>query len=190
MHGMSWVKANNGKLIFLFATYSYLTNILFTFMLFLPHFVRTAIFRALLKKLGDSPMIDDKVYFRYPWKVSIGDHVFINRGCEFFPSGRLKEGTITLGNNVVLSPHVKIYAAGHDYDIYNLAESDTAGAVVVGDHVWIGANAVILQGVTLGEGAVIGAGSVVSKSVPAFSVAMGNPARVVKERTMRADATT
>jgi acetyltransferase-like isoleucine patch superfamily enzyme len=61
---------------------------------------------------------------------------------------------------------------------------DTAASVIIEDNVWIGGGSIILPGVTIGSGAVIGAGSIVIKSVPPFSVAVGNPARVIKARIL------
>jgi acetyltransferase-like isoleucine patch superfamily enzyme len=172
------------KVIFLFTSYSYLTHLLYGLMELLPHPLRVLLFRFLLRQLGTSPYIDHKNYFRYPSRIAIGDDVAINRGCQFYASMRAREGTITIGNGVVFSPNVKIYAASHDYRALNL--SDTAGAVVIEDHAWIGADSIILPGVTIGKGAVIGAGSVVSRSIPAFSVATGNPAKVIKQRELYA----
>lgn len=75
-----------------------------------------------------------------------------------------------------------IYSAGHDYGTLDL--KDTAATVRIGDCAWIGGDAVILQGVEIGKGAVVGAGSVVTKSVPPYCVVVGNPARVVKQRVL------
>ena len=63
--------------------------------------------------------------------------------------------------------------------------AEEGASVVIGDYAWIGGGAILLPGVTIGEGAVVGAGSVVSKDVPPYSVALGNPARVIKERVVR-----
>lgn len=83
---------------------------------------------------------------------------------------------------MAVAPEVCFLAAGHDYSSRKLP--DTAASITVGDYVWIGARSIILQGVTIGEGAIIGAGSVVTKDVPSFSVAVGVPARVIKERKL------
>jgi acetyltransferase-like isoleucine patch superfamily enzyme len=164
----------------LFGIYSFCYNILFFCMEFLPHPLRIVIFRAALKKLGRSPLIDYKTYFRYPGKITIGHHVAINRGCQFFATVRTKNGTITIGDKVVFSPNVKIYAGGHDYGSLNLP--DIAKPVVIEDHVWVGADAIILPGVVLGKGSVVGAGSVVTRSIAPFCVVAGNPAKVIKQR--------
>lgn len=162
--------------------YSYLSSAGFAIINLLPHGLRIMLLGMLLGHLGKAPWIDRKTYFRYPWKITIGDNVGINRGCEFYPAFRTQGGTITIGDNVVLSPNVKIFTAGYDYATLDLAHS--ARPVVIEDHVWIGANAIILSGVTIGKGAVIGAGSIVTRDIPSFTVAVGNPARPINSRAI------
>ena len=92
---------------------------------------------------------------------------------------------IELGNQVLIGPHA--YLCDFDHDIHGTQGSAIGSRFVsepvcIGNHVWIGANTVILKGVTIGEGAVVGAGSVVTHDVPALSVVAGNPARVLKMR--------
>ena len=169
------------KLLF-FSTYTYLSNIFHLLMELLPSFVRSLIFRLAFRKIGNNCLLDYKTYFRYPSRISLGDNVAINRGCALYASYMVSDVEIRIGNNVALSPHVRIYAATHDYKALDLP--DTAASVIIEDHAWIGGGAIILPGVTIGEGAVIGAGSVVTKSVPPYSVALGNPARVIKERAV------
>lgn len=103
-----------------------------------------------------------------------------NEGCIFNC-----EGGLTIGNNVIIGPHVCINTSNHNFTNSELPirlQGWTNDAVNIEDDVWIGANAVILPGVTIGKGAVIGAASVVTKSIPAYSVAVGNPAHVIRER--------
>ena len=107
----------------------------------------------------------------------------INRGCEFYTSFLVKGGEITLGNNVVLSPNVRIYAIGHDPKTESL--EGVAGPVVIEDDVWIAANSVLLPNVRVGRGSVVGAGSVVTKDIPPNSIAVGIPAKVIKKRVFR-----
>ena len=83
---------------------------------------------------------------------------------------------------MVIGPNVSIFSAGHDPMTSNL--KDNYGRVTIENDVWIGGDTTILQGVTIHEGAVIGAGSVVVKDVPAWTVSVGNPARVVKDRVI------
>jgi acetyltransferase-like isoleucine patch superfamily enzyme len=108
--------------------------------------------------------------------IEIGDNTVINRFT--YLDGRVP---LKIGNNVNVSHYTLIQTLTHDPqnpDFVCLCKP-----VVVEDHVWIGARAIILPGVTLGEGCVIGAGAVVTKDVPPYTIAVGNPARVVRERT-------
>lgn len=106
----------------------------------------------------------------------------INRGCRFYASHYHKDVRIRIGDHVAVAPEVSFFAAGHDYR--QLSLPDTAASITVGNYVWIGARSVILQGVTIGEGAVIAAGSVVTRDVPPYTVAAGVPARVIKKREL------
>jgi acetyltransferase-like isoleucine patch superfamily enzyme len=165
--------------LYLYNAYTYAYNLLYGLLELLPQFVRRIFFKAMFRRLGAAGLVDYKTYFRYPSKMSIGDHSYINHGCCFYGSS-LKGVEIVIGNDVALGPHVKIFTATHDYSTYDL--KDTAASVRVEDNAWVGGGTIILPGVTIGRGAVIGAGSVVTKDVPPFSVAVGNPARVVRER--------
>ena len=169
-------------MLHLYTTYSFLLNMTFFLLEVLPHPARILVFRLLFGKIGKAVMIDYGTYFRYPSKIQIGNHVAINRGCELYAAYLAKDGTITIGSNVALGPHVKVFAGGHDYTTIDLAV--TGGPVVIHDYVWIGGNSTILPGVRVGEGAVIGAGSVVTGDIPPYTVAAGNPARVIKVREM------
>lgn len=93
-------------------------------------------------------------------------------------------GPIRIGNNVHIGQHVLITGLNHNYDKFEInaiGTYDDKREVTVGDYVWIGANSVILPGVSIGRRAVIGAGSVVTKNVPSFCVVVGNPAKIVKQ---------
>ena len=107
-------------------------------------------------------------------QVSIGDGSFVNAGCQFEGFGR-----IDIGRDVFLGPQVMILTSTHDIDEDGQVERNpTCKPVRVGDRCWLGARATVLPGVTIGDGAVIGAGSVVTRSIPAEVRAYGNPARV------------
>lgn len=168
--------------IFLYSMYSYLINILYLMMEIFPPFARNLVFKLVFKKVGKNCLLDYKTFFRYPSRISIGDNVTINRECALYASYMVKNVEIKIGNNVALSPHVRIFTATHDYSTLDL--DDIAASVIIEDFAWIGGGAIILPGVTIGEGAVIGAGSIVSKNIPPYCVAVGNPARVIKSRVL------
>lgn len=89
---------------------------------------------------------------------------------------------IKIGDNALLAPNVGIYTAGHCIDPeLRLNKQEYTAPVIIGNNVWIGANASILPGVTIGNNVVIGAGSVVTKDVPDNCVAIGNPCRVIRQ---------
>jgi acetyltransferase-like isoleucine patch superfamily enzyme len=89
---------------------------------------------------------------------------------------------VTIGKRVMIGPNVSIFAATHETGVQNRRDFvEYADEVVIGDDCWIGGHVVILPGVTIGKGCTIGASSVVTKDIPAWSVAIGSPARVVKK---------
>lgn len=159
--------------------YNFFYNILNTLLNYSPAFLRVFTYRLLLEHLGKKPLIDAYCYFRYPWRIYIGDFVSINRGVKIFNSS-LKNCKVIIGNNVRIGPEVKILGGTHDYNYLNLP--DVGKDIIICDDVWIGCNAILLPGVNLGNGAVIGAGSVVTKNIPPWSIAVGNPAKVIKKR--------
>jgi len=90
-------------------------------------------------------------------------------------------GLVTIGDRVMFGPFVSIYAATHETEVQSRQDNiEFAREVTIGDDCWIGGNVVILLGVVIGKGCTIGAGSVVTKSVPDYSVAIGSPAKVIK----------
>ncbi|SMG46758.1 acyltransferase [Paenibacillus aquistagni] len=171
---------------FLFGLYSYLFNLFYIFLDLLPPFLRYAIFKIMFKKFGKDNNIDYKTYFRYPSKITLGNNVWVNKGCQIFGSFHIKDAEIIFGDNIALGPNVTIFSASHDYKFLNLP--DTARSVVIEDNVWIGGNSTILPGVVIGEGSIIGAGSIVTRSIPPYSVAIGSPAVVVKRREIVDDS--
>lgn len=103
--------------------------------------------------------------------LSIGNNTFITKTVEFACHEK-----ITIGHNVVINDHAKLLGATHDLN--DPTWPMVMKPIVVGNFAWIASNAIILPGVTIGEGAVIGAGAVVSKDVPAYMIASGNPAQL------------
>lgn len=116
-------------------------------------------------------------------KLYIGDNTYIGEYQNIRASG----GIIKIGNNCSISQHITIIASNHniakDININQQGWDKKKTGVLIEDDVWIGANSVILPGVTIGKGAVIGAGSVVTKNIPKYAIAVGNPAKIIKYRT-------
>lgn len=136
---------------------------------------RMALLRRLLGGLGEDAYFEPPVYFDYGYNTFIGDHFYSNHNLTILDSAR-----ITIGNHVWIGPNTGLYAPAHPLD----AETRDAGLewgkpITIGDHVWIGGSVCVLPGVTIGEGAVIGAGSVVSRDIPPYVVAVGNPCRPI-----------
>lgn len=107
--------------------------------------------------------------------VTIGPHTILNRRC--YVDGRLG---VNIGANCSISPEVYILSMDHDPQSPDFATR--GGVTTIGDHAWIGARAIILGGVTIGEGAVVGAGAVVTRDIAPWRIAVGNPAREIKDR--------
>lgn len=163
----------------IFMGYSYISTLSAFLLDLLPHFIRNILYRAMLGKMGKDVVIDYKVYMRYLRNIEFGDNVAVNRGCQFYTSVNLGK-KIIVGNNVVISPNAKFYGAAHDHKVDGMP--DIADNIIIHDDCWICADTSILLGVTVGQGSVIGAGSVVTKDIPPYSVAVGNPARVIGAR--------
>ncbi len=90
-------------------------------------------------------------------------------------------GLVTIGDRVFLGPNVSIFSATHETDVQSRrAGIDFAREVTIGSDCWIGGGTIILPGVKIGDGCTVGCGSVVTRDIPAFSVAVGSPARVIK----------
>lgn len=145
----------------------------------LPGPLRNRAWRRLLRACGHRVFFDHRVYVKYPWLVWIGDDVAVNRGVELYPDLGSKSG-IVIGSGVYLAPHVRFHASGHHLDDL---ERHIGAPIAVGDGCWIGTGAILLPGVTIGEGSVIGAGAVVTDDIPPGSIAVGSPARVIRDRT-------
>jgi acetyltransferase-like isoleucine patch superfamily enzyme len=93
-------------------------------------------------------------------------------------------GPVTIGNDIRLAQNITLSGLNHNYDDVNLpihAQGVSTSLIIIEDGTWIGANVVVLAGVTIGKNCVIAAGSIVTKNIPSYSVAVGNPARVLKK---------
>jgi acetyltransferase-like isoleucine patch superfamily enzyme len=155
--------------------YGYLENLFNLLLEVLPPPLRCLVYKLCFADFGKNVFIGEKCYFKYPWKISIGDNSSIGMGCQIFPSYQFKDARIIIEENVLTAPNLVIFGAGHpvkDPHISHVAES-----VVIRKNAYIGGNVTIRYGVEIGESAVVAAGSVVIKNVEPFSVVGGNPAR-------------
>ena len=135
--------------------------------------------RSLLSRIIDvdvdaTTMVFPPFQINYGRNTKIGKNVFINFDCTF-----LDLGGITIEDNVMLAPKVTLLSEGHPVSP-NERQSLVPGHIHIKKNAWIGASATILQGVTIGENAVVAAGAVVSKDVPANTIVGGIPARHIK----------
>lgn len=140
------------------------------------HRVRKSIYRRAGMTIPDTSSIHWRAEFYAPERITIGEYVTI--GDSAFLDGR---SGLTIGDNVNFGSHVTIYTREHDVDSPTFEE--TGGPVVVEDHAWVASHAIILPGVTIGRGAVVAAGAVVTKDVPPHMIVGGNPARSIRRRT-------
>jgi acetyltransferase-like isoleucine patch superfamily enzyme len=108
--------------------------------------------------------------------IRVGRKVFVNHGCTLNDIGG-----IDIGDEVMLGPNVSLLTSGHPVDPVERTRRITAAPIAIGRNVWIAAGATVLQGVTVGDDAVVAAGAVVTKDVPAATLVAGVPARVVRE---------
>jgi galactoside O-acetyltransferase len=112
--------------------------------------------------------------------VAIGRHSWVGPFCLVYGNGE-----VSIGDNVLIAAHTSINTVSHHYERCDIPINDQGiycDPVRIEDDAWIGMNAVILQGVTIGKGAIVGAGAVVTRDVPAWSIVMGVPARIVSQR--------
>jgi maltose O-acetyltransferase len=133
----------------------------------------------LLGSLGDDAFIKPPLYVDYGEHVVVGPRTFANYNLV-----ALDVATITIGADCQLGPNVQLLTALHPIDApMRRARWEAAEPITIGDNVWIGGGAIVLPGVTIGANTVVGAGSVVTKDLEPNIVAVGNPARVIREIT-------
>lgn len=140
-----------------------------------------AISRIVKELLGKSEgaFINPPFYCDYGFNIEVGKNFFANYNCMILDVAKVK-----IGDNCQMAPNVAIYTAGHPLhpDVRNTAY-EYGIEVTIGNNVWIGGNVVICPGVHIGDNCVIGAGSVVTRDIPDWSLAAGNPCRVLRKIT-------
>lgn len=144
---------------------------------------RTALLRQLFGSMGSRVHVDVDFHCEYGRHIRVGSNVIINMNCTF-----VDNNIITIGDNVLIASNVQIYTATHSVMLSERVTPERpafcntyALPVRICDGAWIGGGSILLPGVTIGEGSVVGAGSVVSRSIPPHCVAVGNPCRVIRQ---------
>ena len=146
---------------------------------------RRELTEKLFGRAGENLIIEPPFYCDYGSQIHFGNNVFLNFNCTILDCARVE-----IGDGCLLGPNVQIYTATHSTKVnermvQDWSEGDEicrtyALPVKIEDGVWIGGGSIILPGVTIGRNSVIGAGSVVTRSIPADCVAVGNPCRVIR----------
>jgi maltose O-acetyltransferase len=130
--------------------------------------------QELLASVGPRTEVRPPFYVDYGYNITLGADVFLNFNCVL-----LDVTPITIGNRTQIGPAVQIYAADHPRDhATRRAHLENGRPVHIGANVWIGGGAIILPGVTIGDDAIVGAGSIVTRDIPAGATVVGNPARI------------
>lgn len=139
------------------------------------HEVRTLFGELIGRAVDDGFLLIPPFYATGGSGLRVGRNVFINQNCTFYDLGG-----IDIGDDVMIGPNVSLITSGHPLDPSQRRSVTVAKPIVIERNVWIAAGATIISGVTVGENAVVAAGSVVTKDVPANTLAGGNPARAIR----------
>ena len=128
---------------------------------------------------SEGAFINPPFYCDYGTHIEVGKNFYANYNCTILDVAKVR-----IGDNCLLAPNVAIYTAGHPiHPMSRNSAYEYGKEVTIGDNVWIGGNVVICPGVRIGDNVVIGAGSVVTRDIPDWSVAAGNPCRVLRPIT-------
>ncbi len=148
--------------------------------------IRRWICRGVFKSCGREVNIERGAWFGDGSQLEIGDYSGIGVNCQV-------TGPVRIGRDVMMGPEVIILTRHHRFDRLDVPMwrqgSTEARPVIIGDDVWIGTRAIIMPGVHIGRGAILGAAAVVTKDVPDYAIAAGNPARVIRSRLEGAPGT-
>ena len=140
---------------------------------------RHEILQRLLGIVGDNFFIEPPFRCDYGYNIQVGRNFYANYNCTILDCAK-----VTIGDNVLFGPNVSLFTAGHPlhFEPRN-AGLEHAFPITIGHNVWIGGGVIINPGITIGDNVVVGSGSVVTKDLPANSVAVGNPCKVIREIT-------
>lgn len=140
--------------------------------------------RACFNHHGKSIHFDPNGVYTFE-NISLGDNVYLGKGAVLVAA----KSKILIGSNVMFGPYVSIFGGGHNtsvvgkfmVDVHEKRPEDDLG-VIIEDDVWVGSRAIILKGVKISRGAIVGAGSIVTREIPPYAIAAGSPAKVIKYR--------
>ncbi len=134
-----------------------------------------------VKSIGKNVKLSGGGKFNHPEEITMGNNIFISNNFHI-SACRLK-----IGNNIMVGPNLVIECTNHKSDVvgramFEVSNDKICDGITIENDVWIGANVILLPGVVISEGCVIGAGSVVSKSIPPYTISVGIPCRPIKKR--------
>lgn len=128
---------------------------------------------------SENAFINPPFFCDYGTRIRAGKNLFINYNCTIIDTGE-----VTIGDNCLFAPNVSLYTAGHPlHPVSRNSAYEFGKPITIGDNVWLGGGVTVLPGVTIGANSVIGAGSVVTRDIPEWSLAVGNPCRVLRRIT-------
>jgi maltose O-acetyltransferase len=132
--------------------------------------------QQLLGEVGADVFIEAPFHCAYGFNIHLCDRVYLNAGCVI-----LDTAPVQIGKATMLGPHVQIYCAQHHKDVMRRSEGlEIARPVEIGANVWVGGGAILLCGISIGDGAIIGAGAVVTRDVAPGTTVVGNPAGAIR----------
>jgi len=138
---------------------------------------RNVLIKRLFGRVGDGFWVESPFQCDYGYNIHVGNKFYANHNCVILDAAK-----VTIGDNVLLGPNVGLYTAGHPLDLEQRIKGyEYAYPISIGNNVWIGAGVSIVPGMTVGDNTVIGAGSVVTKDIPANVLAVGNPCKAIRE---------
>lgn len=139
----------------------------------------TALLKEIFGKTGETLHVVPPLFCDYGTNIQVGENFFAN-----YHFTVLDSAPVVIGENAQIGPNVSLYTAGHPmYPDARNSGYEWGMPITIGKNVWIGGNTVVCPGVTIGDCVVIGAGSVVTKDIPSWTVVVGNPCRVIREIT-------
>ena len=138
---------------------------------------RQDIIKKLLGYIKNNFTIEPSFWCDYGYNIEIGENFYSNHNLVILDGAK-----VSFGDNVFIAPNCGFYTAGHPLSASERNKGlEYAKPIKVGNNVWIGANVIVLPGITIGDNCTIGAGSVVTKDIPANSLAVGNPCHVIRQ---------